>query len=124
MLVVFLKILLLVKLPAFPISFGNAGSFFKNPIISKNQLKKIRTSYPKIPFFKNHEIKIPAAWLIEKLNWKGYKNSTCGVYKKHSLIIINHNNATGKEIQNLSKKIKEDVYKEFNIILEEEVLII
>ena len=47
-----------------------------------------------------------------------------GVYKKHSLIIINHNNATGKEIQNLSTKIKEDEYKEFNISLEEEVLII
>ena len=101
---------------------GNAGSFFKNPIISQTTLSKLQTSHPKIPFFaKNKEIKIPAAWLIEKCKWKGYIEKTCGVYNKHSLIIINRGNASGQEILKLANKIKKDIYKNFNIQLEEEV---
>ena len=111
------------KLPN-PRKLGNAGSFFKNPIINKNQLELLKNQYPKIPVFNNKKIKIPAAWLIEQSNWRGYKNQTCGVYDKHSLIIINHNKATGKEIEKLSQKIKKDVYQKFNILLEEEVSII
>ena len=103
---------------------GNAGSFFKNPIINKKQLERLKQEYPKIPVFQDTIIKIPAAWLIEKLNWKGYKNKNCGVFNKHALIIVNHNNATGKEIVNLAKKIKYSVYKKFDILLEEEVTII
>ena len=111
------------KLPNY-LQLGNAGSFFKNPLINSIQLKKIQERYPNIPFYQANSIKIPAAWLIEKLNWKGYKENTCGVYQKHALILINHNYATGKEIQNLAKKIKKSVYNEFNIKLEEEVSII
>ena len=111
------------KLPN-PKKIGNAGSFFKNPIIQKNKLHTLQKVYPDIPFFKKKEIKIPAAWLIEHSNWKGYKNSTCGVYDKHALVIINHNQATGQEILILANKIKQSVYKKFNITLEEEVLII
>ena len=109
------------KLPD-PEKIGNAGSFFKNPIISQTTLSKLQTSHPKIPFFaKNKEIKIPAAWLIEKCKWKGYIEKTCGVYNKHSLIIINRGNASGQEILKLANKIKKDIYKNFNIQLEEEV---
>jgi len=111
------------KLPN-PKNIGNAGSFFKNPIIKKNQLKILIKKYPKIPYFAGEIIKIPAAWLIEKLNWKGYRNEKCGIYENHALIIINHNHSTGEDIQNLAKRIKKDVYKEFNILLEEEVSII
>jgi UDP-N-acetylmuramate dehydrogenase len=111
------------KLPD-PKNLGNAGSFFKNPIINQNDLSRLRKEYPKIPYFIAEQIKLPAAWLIEQLNWKGYKAQTCGVYDQHSLIIINHNNATGEEIMNLAKKIKNNVYQKFNILLEEEVLII
>ena len=111
------------KLPN-PKNIGNAGSFFKNPIINENDLNRLREEYPTIPCFRGEYIKLPAAWLIEKLNWKGYKEQTCGVYDQHSLIIINHNNATGKEIVNLANKIKNNVYQKFNILLEEEVLII
>ena len=103
---------------------GNAGSFFKNPIVEESQLQKLQETHPDIPFFKNKEIKIPAAWLIENSSWKGYKNSTCGVYEKHALVIINHNKATGQEILILANKIKQSVYQKFNINLEEEVLII
>jgi len=111
------------KLPK-PREIGNAGSFFKNPIIQQQQLHTLQQTYPNIPFFKKTEIKIPAAWLIENANWKGYKNSTCGVYEKHALVIINHNKANGQDILMLANKIKQSVYQKFNITLEEEVLII
>jgi len=111
------------KLPD-PKKLGNAGSFFKNPIINKKQLRMLKSKYSNIPVFKKNEIKIPAAWLIEQSHWKGYRNKTCGVYENHSLIIINHKNATGQDIASLSKKIKKSVYDKFNITLEEEVLII
>ena len=62
-----------------------------------------------------------AAWLIEKCKWKGHTEKTCGVYNKHSLILINKGNATGKEILTLANKIKKDIYNNFNIQLEEEV---
>lgn len=109
------------KLPN-PVTIGNAGSFFKNPIISESTLTKLQISHPEIPFFKkNEEIKIPAAWLIEKCKWKGHTEKTCGVYNKHSLILINRGTASGLEILKLAKKIKKDIYKNFNINLEEEV---
>mgnify|MGYP001338445465 CR=1 FL=1 len=112
------------KLPN-PSKIGNAGSFFKNPIIKKNTLLELQKEYPEIPYFaKKEEIKIPAAWLIEKGQWKGYKEKTCGIYAKHALILINNGGATGKEIVNLSNRIKKDIYKKFNVILEEEVSII
>ena len=78
-----------------------------------------------MPVFKNtNQMKIPAGWLIEKLNWKGYRENNCGVYNKHSLVLINYGNASGKDIVNLSQKIKQDVNQKFNIKLEEEVSII
>jgi len=111
------------KLPN-PKKLGNAGSFFKNPIINKKKLQQLQAKYANMPFFEKKEIKIPAAWLIEQVNWKGYRNATCGVYKNHSLVIVNHQNATGQDIVNLSKKIKQSVCQKFNITLEEEVSII
>ena len=112
------------KLPD-PKYIGNAGSFFKNPIINQDILNKIKNLHPEVPFFKNNDqIKIPAGWLIEKLNWKGFRDKNCGVYNKHSLVLINYGNASGIDIVNLSKKIKQDVNQKFNIKLEEEVSII
>ena len=112
------------KLPN-PDAIGNAGSFFKNPIITKKLLHQLQNKYPEIPFFNSDkQIKIPAGWLIEKLNWKGYQNDTCGVYKKHSLVLVNYGNSTGNEIMMLARKIKEDVHENFNILLEEEVSIL
>ena len=112
------------KLPD-PQYIGNAGSFFKNPIVNQNTLNEIKKVHPDVPVFKNtNQIKIPAGWLIEKLNWKGYKENNCGVYNKHSLVLINYGNASGKDIVNLSQKIKKDVNQKFNIKLEEEVSII
>ena len=112
------------KLPD-PKHIGNAGSFFKNPIVDLDTLNKIKQNYPEVPAFQNNkQIKIPAGWLIEQLNWKGYKKKNCGVYNKHSLVLINYGNACGKDIVNLSQKIKQDVNQKFNIKLEEEVSIL
>jgi UDP-N-acetylmuramate dehydrogenase len=113
------------KLPD-PKVIGNCGSFFKNPIINKIDFKKLVENENDVPFFdiSENEIKIPAAWLIEKCGFKGLKVGNTGVHKKHALIIISNGKATGKEIFNFSQRIKNEVLRKFNILLEEEVNII
>ena len=107
-------------------SVGNCGSFFKNPIVSLSKLKKIKAVYPNLPSFKidSNNYKIPAAWLIEKSGFKERGNKNVGVYENQPLVIINHGSATGKEILDFANEIKERIYNNFNIQLEEEVLII
>jgi|TARA_B100000768_G_scaffold165342_1_gene167851 UDP-N-acetylmuramate dehydrogenase len=113
------------KLPD-PKVIGNCGSFFKNPIINKIDFKKLLENENDVPFFdiSENEIKIPAAWLIEKCGFKGLKVGNTGVHKKHALIIISNGKATGKEIFDFSQRIKNEVLRKFNILLEEEVNII
>ena len=107
-------------------SVGNCGSFFKNPIVSLSKLKKIKAVYHNLPSFKidSNNYKIPAAWLIEKSGFKERGNKNVGVYENQPLVIINHGSATGKEILDFANEIKETIYNNFNIQLEEEVLII
>lgn len=113
------------KLPD-PKIIGNCGSFFKNPIINKLNFEKIYSTNNSVPFYKisKNEYKIPAAWLIEKCNMKGFKSGQVATHKEHALVIINLGEATGLEIFNFSKSIKNIVLKKFNILLEEEVNII
>ena len=88
-------------------------------------MKKLQNLYNDIPVFQNNtEIKIPAAWFIEKAGWKGHTEKNCGVYKKHALIIINHGHANGEDIQALAKKIQKDIFNKFAITLENEVTIL
>lgn len=103
---------------------GNAGSFFKNPIVQEDTLKKIISEYPDVPFFpvENYSYKIPAAWLIEKCGLKNIRYKNTGTYN-HPLIIVNYNNANGKEILEFSEFIRLKVQEKFNILLEEEVVI-
>ncbi len=105
---------------------GNAGSFFKNPIITASYMKKILQEFKDIPHHKtvNNNYKIPAAWLIQSAGWKGKKLRRAGVSKKHALFIVNLANATGQDILDLSTKIQEDVDQKFGIHLEPEVIII
>jgi UDP-N-acetylmuramate dehydrogenase len=105
---------------------GNAGSFFKNPIIELNHYKNLKNKFKNIPGYEalNNKIKIPAGWLIEQLGHKGFKIGDAGVYKKQALVLINNGKASGIEILNVAKKIKTDVKKEFNISLEFEVNIL
>ena len=112
------------KLPN-PSEIGNAGSFFKNPLVKIDTIEKIKMNYDDFIYFKdNGGYKIPAAWLIEKCGWKGYKSNNIGVYEKHALVLVNYGESKGKKIKRLSEKIIEDVNNKFEIKLESEVNII
>lgn len=115
------------KLPD-PSLIGNAGSFFKNPVITGQRLSEIQKSHEEeeVPFYKTDEehAKIPAAWLIEKCGWKGYRKGDAGCYETQALVLVNYGNATGKEIYDLSEEIKISVREKFEIDLEREVNIL
>ncbi len=110
------------KLPN-PKEIGNAGSFFKNPIIQQDQFKELKTKFPEIVSYpvNENQVKLAAGWLIEKAGWKGKDFGDFGVHKKQSLVLVNYNNASGKEIFDLSQDILEDVYQKFQVKLEREV---
>ena len=113
------------KLPD-PKAFGNCGSFFKNPIVDTLRHEYLLNKFPGIPFFKidNNNYKISAAWLIDQSNFKNKKVKDVGVYSNQPLVIINHGNAKGKDILHFANEIKGTVYGNFEIELEEEVLIL
>ena len=113
------------KLPD-PKSFGNCGSFFKKPIVNISRYKSLIDKFPKIPCHKINKsnYKISAAWLIDQSGFKNKKDKKVGVYVNQPLVIINHGNASGRDLLNLANNIKETIYSNFEIELEEEVLII
>lgn len=113
------------KLPD-PKVLGNAGSFFKNPVIGKALLEKLQGLNPNIPFFEvnDSQVKVPAGWLIEQAGWKGKDMGTFGVHDKQALVLVNRGGARGQEIFDLSTAILEDIYQKFEIRLEREVNVI
>ena len=113
------------KLPD-PKKIGNSGSFFKNPVISRNHFEKILKDFPKIPSYiiSESEIKVPAGWLIEQCGFKGKRFGNYGVHEKQALVLVNYGEATGKQIYELALKIQKTVLDTFNITLEIEVNII
>ncbi|WP_261788372.1 UDP-N-acetylmuramate dehydrogenase [Buchnera aphidicola] len=106
-----------------PNKLGNAGSFFKNPIIHPKKAKKILFLYKDMPYFleKNGFIKIPAAWLIEHSNFKNIHIGDAAIYQKQKLILINKKKAKSKDILKLAIKIQKHVLKKFYILLKPEV---
>jgi UDP-N-acetylmuramate dehydrogenase len=112
------------KLPN-PSELGNAGSFFKNPVISIPEFNKLQLSYPEIPNYPDvNGIKIPAGWLIEQSGFKGKIVGNTGSHAKQALVIVNYGNATGIEIFNYSQSIIDFVKSKYGIELEREVNII
>lgn len=113
------------KLPD-PKQIGNAGSFFKNPVISKDHFLKIKHNHSTIPHFSDSPdlVKIPAGWLIEQCGWKGMRLGEVGVYDKQALVLVNFGNGTGSAIYDLALQIQASVYDRFEIQLTPEVNII
>jgi len=113
------------KLPD-PKVLGNGGSFFKNPIITKQDFLPMQKKFPTIPFYElpDGKIKLAAGWLIEQCGWKGRNQGQAGVHKNQALVLVNLGNAKGADILNLAKAIQADVWNKFGIKLEAEVSII
>ena len=113
------------KLPN-PKKIGNCGSFFKNPVISLIKFNDLKQQYPDIPHYPDQldKIKIPAAWLIDTLGYKGYRNHEAGVHPNQALVLVNYGNATGAEIKKLAQQIRNKVKEKFAINLEFEVNIL
>jgi UDP-N-acetylmuramate dehydrogenase len=113
------------KLPD-PLIVGNAGSFFKNPVIHQLMLDDLKKEFPQMPAFlaETNTYKIPAAWLIEQAGWKGYRKGDAGVHDKQALVLVNYGNASGREIFGLAMRIQLDVKQKFGIHLDPEVNII
>ncbi|MCF2875039.1 MULTISPECIES: UDP-N-acetylmuramate dehydrogenase [unclassified Tenacibaculum] len=113
------------KLPD-PKEIGNSGSFFKNPVISKEHFEKLQNTFPNIPSYvvSDTEIKVPAGWLIEQSGFKGKRFGDYGVHEKQALVLVNYGDATGKEIYELAQQIQKTIENKFSIELEIEVNVI
>jgi UDP-N-acetylmuramate dehydrogenase len=105
---------------------GNAGSFFMNPVVTRQKYEKLAARYPQMPHYTvdyRHE-KIPAGWMIEQCGWKGKSLGRAGVHDKQALVLVNRGGATGAEIVALSDAIRQDVKETFGIDIYPEVNII
>lgn len=113
------------KLPD-PSEIGNAGSFFKNPIVRKAKRDELLKNYNDLPSYaiNDNSFKLAAGWLIEKAGWKGHRKGDCGVHKRQALVLVNFAHASGEEIYQLSEEILLSVKKKFGVELEREVNII
>ncbi len=117
------------KLPD-PAVLHNAGSFFKNPVVSEQLLKNIMQTDPDISHYplqqptKNQAYKLSAAWLIEQCGWKGFREGDAGVSENHALVLVNYGKATGEDIWALAEKIINSVDEKYQIHLQPEPLII
>jgi len=113
------------KLPD-PSTIGNAGSFFKNPVIPVDEFKAIQSYFPDIVNYPadDGDIKLAAGWMIEQCGWKGKVVGNTGTWKNQALVLVNHGGATGEEVYSLSSQIIDSVYSKFGVTLEREVNII
>ncbi|MFL5765501.1 MAG: UDP-N-acetylmuramate dehydrogenase [Bacteroidia bacterium] len=112
------------KLPD-PAKIGNAGSFFKNPVISNDKFEQLKDQFPEIVSYRATDgIKLAAGWLIEQSGWKGKTFGDAGVHKLQALVLVNYGNAKGSEIYDLSQKVMDAVKEKFGVALEREVNII
>ena len=113
------------KLPD-PKEIGNSGSFFKNPIISKELYQQLITKNPEIPHYpvNETEVKVPAGWLIEHSGLKGFRKGDAGVHTKQALVLVNYGNASGQELIDLAHFVQQTVFEKFGIMIAPEVNII
>lgn len=110
------------KLPD-PAVIGNAGSFFKNPIVPLQQAQDLSVTYPEMPQWKQADgtVKIPAAWLIDQCGWKGYRRGAVGVHDRQALVLVHLGGGTGRDVLQLAADIAESVKMRFGVTIEPEV---
>lgn len=112
------------KLPD-PDELGNAGSFFKNPVVTASRFKSLQKQYPSIAFYpQGDDFKIPAAWLIDYCGLKGYRTGNVGCHVNQPLVIVNYGSASGKEVSQFSQMVIDRVAETFGITLQREVNIV
>ncbi len=113
------------KLPD-PAQIGNAGSFFKNPVVPTRDYLRLQERYPHIPGYPvdDDHSKIPAGWLIDQAGWKGKRRGACGVHDRQALVLVNHGGATATQIRRLAEEIMQDVFRRYGVQLEQEVNIL
>jgi len=111
------------KLPD-PAVLGNAGSFFKNPIVTAAQAVELVAAHPSLPAFRAGDDpasrKLSAAWLIDACGWKGHRDGDAGIAAAHALVLVNHGNATGQQLLDLARRIAECVHARFGVMLQPE----
>ena len=113
------------KLPD-PKVTGNAGSFFKNPVVPISLAENIKKEYPEAAAYPldDNSMKLAAGWLIDKAGWKGKTYGNYGVHPKQALVLVNYGGATGQNIYDLSTEILTDIKSKFGVELEREVNIV
>jgi UDP-N-acetylmuramate dehydrogenase len=113
------------KLPD-PAKVGNAGSFFKNPVVTPEQCRDIIGRDPEIVHYPlpDGSIKLAAGWMIDACGWKGKSVGQAGVYEKQALVLVNRGSAIGSEVMTLARAIQESVYGRFGIRLEHEPVVV
>ncbi len=113
------------KLPD-PKELGNSGSFFKNPVISREAYEQLKSRFPEAPVYQvsEEQYKVPAGWLIEQCGFKGKRFGAAGIHKDQALVLVNYGQASGREILDLARAIQRKVASTFHIEIEPEVNII
>jgi len=114
------------KLPD-PAVLGNAGSFFKNPIVPAGIAAKLQSTHPHMPLFRGNAgdtRKLSAAWLIDQCGWKGHREGDAGVAASHALVLVNHGDATGAQLLGLARRIADSVRERFGVAIEPEPRIV
>lgn len=109
------------KLPD-PAVLGNAGSFFKNPLVSAALVTQLKAEYPDLVAYAqpDGQMKLAAGWLIERAGWKGFREDDAGVHKLQALVLVNYGSATGLQLLNLAQRIQKDIAERFHVDLEME----
>ena len=114
------------KLPN-PLVLGNAGSFFKNPIVPTAMAEELLATHPQLPVFRGNDAdtrKLSAAWLIDSDGWKGFREGDAGVAASHALVLVNHGDATGQQLLDLARRIADSVQLRYGVALEPEPRVI
>ena len=113
------------KLPD-PSVLGNAGSFFKNPVVSAEQAVALRQRFPELVLYPQADgrVKLAAAWLIDQAGWKGFRIGDAGVHQHQALVLVNYGHATGAQILELAQRIQHDIAERFGVCLEMEPVLL